>query len=76
MVQLKYVRLRERDTIVIFPPTLQHSQFQYFDPVSAGFCYIHNGLVECFGTSVSLNLEADPLDSKRATLQFFNLQTT
>jgi hypothetical protein len=40
--------------------------------ISAGFCYIGEKGVECFGESVSLGLPSNPEeDSKLATRQFF-----
>ena len=67
----KYVRLGRYDEIVIFPDTLQHSDFKYLKPISAGFCYVDADKVRCFGESISLGLESLPEDSDIATEQIF-----
>jgi len=71
MEKQKYVRLKQFNTIIIFDIVLNHSDFKRMNPVSAGFCYIGDNMVKCFGESVSLNLESDPEDSKYATKQLF-----
>ncbi len=67
----KYVRLKDYDEIIIFPLVLEHSTFKYLKPISAGFCYVRNEEVSCFGSSFSLNLKSDAEDSKIATKQLF-----
>ena len=67
----KYVRLGKYDEIIIFPGTLQHSDFRYLEPISAGFCYVDVDRVRCFGESISLGLESLPEDSDIATEQIF-----
>ena len=63
----KYVRLIKCDSIIVFPTLIQHSKFANLDIMSAGFCYIDNNEVKCFGESVSLKLTSK--DSDRAILQ-------
>ena len=71
MNKQKYVSLSKGNEIIVFPMTIQHNTFKSLDPVSAGFCYIHNNHVECFGRSVSLGLESMVRDSETATIQLF-----
>jgi len=72
MSKQKYVRLKEYNEIVIFPCIIEHSQFSSFNPITAGFCYVNNDKVRCFGYSVSLQLESDEeKDSALATKQLF-----
>lgn len=72
--QLKYVRLKELDEIIIFPTSIDHSEFKRFNPISAGFCYIGENKVRCFGESVGLNLKSDERDTKLATKQVFGIE--
>jgi len=68
---MKYVRLQEYDSIIIFPCIIEHSRFKNFNPISAGFCYISDEQVECFGESISLNLKSNKLqDTLIATKQY------
>ena len=69
----KYVRIG-RDEFIIFPMTLSHDEFLKFHPTSAGFCYIYNNKVDCYGESVSLKLKSDPADSMLATKQVFGYE--
>jgi len=73
MTRLKYVRLAEYDSIIIFPEIIQHNSFEGRNPISAGFCNIdcENRKVNCFGESFSLGLSSLPDDSEIATWQFF-----
>jgi hypothetical protein len=69
--KLKYVRTKH-DGIIIFNIVTNHSNFKHLEPVSAGFCYVHENMVSCFDKSVTLNIASDRLgDSKAATLQLF-----
>ena len=52
----KYVRLKQYDTIIIFPEVLNHSDFKHMNPVSAGFCYVEKEKIQCFGESYSLRM--------------------
>jgi len=72
----KYVRLKEFNSFIFFPETIDHSTFKHLNPISAGFCYLSgNGeVVECFGRSVSLNLSSNPDDTKWATRQVYGIE--
>lgn len=67
----KYVRVGEYDTILIFGSILNHSEFSNMDVKSAGFCYVNDGKVECFGKSTTLEMESHKHDSFFATRQLF-----
>jgi len=67
----KYIRLERYDEIIIFPEVIEHSSFKHMKPISAGFCYIEDRKVSCFGESYSLGLESKEDDSQRATWQLF-----
>lgn len=71
--KMKYVRLKQYDEIIIFPCIIDHSEFEFMNPISAGFCYIGNNKVECFGESFSLKLKSDLDDTKIATKQAFGI---
>lgn len=73
----KYVRLKRYNEIIIFPEVIQHSKFEYFDVVSAGFCYVNpeTKTVDCFGESISLRLKSNPIeDTEYATMQIFGYE--
>ena len=70
----KYVRLKRYNEIIIFPEVIEHKDFSKFELVSAGFCYVSNNQVQCFGESYSLGLKSDPEDSKLATKQIFGFE--
>lgn len=73
----KYIKLKEFNEIVIFPCVVNHSDFKYLKPVSAGFCHIDttNNVVHCYGESIGLSLKSDKEeDTKRATLQIFGTE--
>jgi hypothetical protein len=74
MEKMKYVRLQEYDSIIIFPCVISHDDFCQFLPISAGFCYITEAKVKCFGESISLKLKSDPDDSKLATKQYCGIE--
>jgi len=72
MSKQKYVRLKEYNEIIIFPCIIEHSKFRFFNPITAGFCYVTRDRVSCFGHSISLELESDEeSDSALATKQLF-----
>ena len=71
--KLKYVRLKAYDEIIIFSMLLEHSTFKHLNPISAGFCYIDDGKVSCFGRSVSLRIESMEDDTKMVTKQVFGI---
>jgi hypothetical protein len=71
--RIKYIRSSDNQ-IIVFPETLQHSDFKHFNPVSAGFIDFgvnnhQNPSCYCHGESISLNLksryEEDTLLAKR-----------
>jgi len=71
MERMKYVKVGDYNSIIIFPSIIQHSEFRSFKPKTAGFCYISNDKVECFGDSISLGLKADEKeDTILATKQY------
>lgn len=70
----KYVRLGGLDEIIIFPQVLEHSDFARLKPISAGFCYVNDKKVGCFGESFSLKLKSLPEDSDIATRQLFGFE--
>ena len=67
----KYVRLKEYNQIIIFPTIIEHSSFRNMDPISAGFCYVSDEKISCFGESRSLRLKGMEDDSFIATKQVF-----
>jgi len=71
-MELKYI-LDEYDNFALFSPVNAHNDIArgfHRKPVSAGFCRIKTGgtihnpeqYVECYGRSISLNLECRPGD--------------
>lgn len=71
MKKHKYVRFEYG--FVILPEVFNHSDFQPFNVISAGFCYIDTKeqKCQCFGESISLKTKSLPEDSDAMTLQFF-----
>ena len=67
----KYVRLIEYDTIIIFNEIISHDTFKHLGVKSAGFCYIEDREVKCFGESYSLGLKSLEEDTKIATHKIF-----
>lgn len=73
-MKTKYIRT-ENDEIIVFSELQQHKEFKHFNPVSAGFISFgvdkdKNISCDCYGESVSLNLESDPeFDTKLAKKQ-------
>lgn len=67
----KYVRLKEYNQIIIFHTIIEHSTFRNLNPISAGFCYVHDDKVACFGESISLGLKGMEDDTYIATKQLF-----
>jgi hypothetical protein len=69
----KYVRTKD-DEIIIFPAFRVHSSFRHLEPISAGFISFginSNGdmTCQCFGESISLNLESLKDDTLLAKFQ-------
>lgn len=68
---MKYIKVGDYNSIIIFPEIIQHDTFRYLNPTTAGFCYIEKGRVHCFGESVSLGLKSNErLDTIDATKQY------
>lgn len=71
MQKMKYVKIGVYNSIIIFPMILEHSEFKHLNPSTAGFCYISNSKVRCFGESISLGLKSNErLDTIDATSQY------
>jgi hypothetical protein len=71
MEKMKYIKLPEYNSVIIFPQIIKHSDFRHKNPISAGFCYISKDKIECFGESVSLGLKSDQKqDTLDATKQY------
>jgi hypothetical protein len=61
--KIKYIRTKNNE-IVVFSELLQHSEFKYMEPVSAGFISFGvnkqgNPSCSCYGESISLGLKSD-----------------
>lgn len=74
MEKMKYVKVGDYNSIIVFPQIIQHDSFKYLNPKSAGFCYISENKVECFGESYSLKLKSAPEDSLEATKQYIGIE--
>jgi len=75
MEKMKYVKVGQYNSIIIFPMIIQHSDFRHMNPRTAGFCYISNDKVECFGESISLGLKSNErLDTIDATNQYCGIE--
>lgn len=68
MRRMKYIIFEERytDVCVVFSECIEHRDFAAifpptFKPKSAGFVVIHNGEICCFGKSIGLDLESNPV---------------
>lgn len=62
----KYV-ITEEGKLIIFGGGMQHSVYQKFYPVSAGFCHIYRNKFTAFGESVSLQIKSSPNDTEILT---------
>ena len=72
---MKYVKIGDYDSIVIFPEIVEHSTFKYLSPSSAGFCYISEDRIVCFGESISLKLKSEEKeDTMLATKQYCGIE--
>lgn len=69
MEKLKYVKIGYYNSIIVFPEIIEHSQFKHLNPKSAGFCFITEEKVQCYGESYSLGIKSDEEDSLLATKQ-------
>jgi hypothetical protein len=72
----KYIRTKE-NKIIVFSALFIHSDFKMYNPVSAGFINFlidndKNIICECYGKSVSLELESRVGDSRLAQIQIVN----
>jgi hypothetical protein len=69
----KYIRFGDYNSFVFFPCIIDHDKIAigFKNPISAGFCYIQDDKVSCFGESVMLELKSLPEDSSIATKQIF-----
>jgi len=75
MEKMKYVKVGNYNSIIIFPQIIGHDTFKHLNPKTAGFCYISNEKVDCFGESYSLKLKADEKeDSREATKQYCGIE--
>jgi hypothetical protein len=72
MVQVKYIRTKD-NKIIVFSGLQQHSEFQNFDPISAGFISIgvKDGEpdCDCYGESFTLGLKSMEGDTRLAKQQ-------
>ena len=74
MAKAKYIKTKGGE-IIVFGEIMQHRDFRYLDPISAGFIYfggkdeLGNPSCECIGKSISLRLEADEEDTFLAQRQ-------
>lgn len=61
---------------IIFPESIQHSEFKHLNPTSAGQVFFHADKdivkVLCVGESLSLRLKSDPGDAAIITRQILN----
>jgi hypothetical protein len=74
MEKMKYVKVEDYKSIIIFPTIINHSEFKYLKPISAGFCYISPTKVECFGESIGLGLKSQEEDTFEATKQYCGIE--
>jgi hypothetical protein len=71
MEKMKYVKVGDYNSIIIFPQIIEHSRFKHLNPTTAGFCYISEDKVKCFGESISLGIKSNErLDTIDATKQY------
>lgn len=69
----KYVRLKEYDSIIVFPEIIQHKEFRHMEIISAGSCHINGKHTRCFGESYSLGLKSDKKDSELLVIQLYGM---
>lgn len=72
MAKVKYIK-SEHKQIIVFPELHTHLEFSSFNPISAGFIGFgtdKNGslVCECYGRSVSLNLDSDPKEDTKLAM--------
>lgn len=75
-MKAKYIKTSD-DRIIIFPASMNHTDFRMFDPVSAGFVSFGVGKdgnpdCTCYGESIGLRLKSDDRDSALAKVQILD----
>lgn len=74
-IRHKYVRiddsLGQGKAIILFPEYVQHSKFKNWNCISAGFCDISNGIVNCYGKSTGLGISSKTEDTGLLLKQFY-----
>jgi hypothetical protein len=76
MFEVKYI-VTKNNQIIIFSYSIQHSEFQHFNPISAGFISISNGIngnpiCSCYGRSISLGLSSRPEEDTDIAMRHLN----
>ena len=75
MEKMKYIKVEDYNSVIIFPQVISHDTFKHLNPISAGFCYISEDKVHCFGESISLRLKSNEYeDSFQATKQYCGVE--
>ena len=77
-MNVKYIRTSD-NAIIVFPEFINHDTFRHLKPKSAGFIAIgSNGknepIIECYGKSISLDMESDPRDTDLARSQILGYE--
>ena len=70
MSDFKYITFRKNGSFLeflIFPTTMQHSDFSHYNPVSAGLVRLSineegRPQYECYGDSFSLGIKSRPIE--------------
>lgn len=74
MFELKYIKIKPFNEIIVFPGSIEHKRMgRGFNVSSAGFISISSDKAICSGESVSLDLKSDPKDSFLATKQLLGI---
>jgi len=79
MAKVKYIKTKN-NKIIVFGEYFQHSDFEHFEPITAGFISIgaedkHAPTIKCYGESISLRLKADEkIDSELARFQILGYE--
>ena len=76
-LKTKYVITKDK-IIIVFSELLQHSEFKWFNPISAGFISFGvnqqgNPSCECYGESVSLGLKSNPEEDTKIAKRQLNM---
>lgn len=72
--KMKYVIIPPYNSVLIFDTIIEHSEFKNLKPTSAGFCYVRDKMVDCFGKSISLGIGSGEKDSYYATKSLFGFE--